>query len=155
MATDASHPTAASARGRYPSPMDDARRTDRALAMAALFGLTAVALGAFGAHGLGSVLAGADDIVLRTGWWETAASYHLAHALAIGLAAWAHDRRPSKVSRAASSLFAVGVVLFAGSLYAMALGAPRWLGAITPLGGLCLMAGWAALAWAALRRPGS
>jgi uncharacterized membrane protein YgdD (TMEM256/DUF423 family) len=131
---------------------DDDRTTDRMLALAAILGLFAVALGAFGAHGLRSLLADASDASERIRWWETAASYHLAHALACGLAAWAHGRRRSRASIASAILFAIGVIVFAGSLYAMALGAPRWLGAITPLGGLSLMAGWIALAASALRR---
>lgn len=132
--------------------------TDRMLAISALLGVTAVALGAFGAHGLRSAIVDAIvdpiDAGDRVRWWEAAASYHLAHALASGLAAWAHDRRASRAAIASAMLFVVGTLVFAGSLYAMALGAPRWFGAITPIGGLSLMAGWIALAIAALRRPG-
>jgi uncharacterized membrane protein YgdD (TMEM256/DUF423 family) len=134
--------------------MNERRTTDRMIATSALLGLSAVALGAFGAHGLRSMIEGAIDAADRTRWWETAAQYHLAHALACGIAAWAHDRRPSRASIAALVLFASGVLVFSGTLYAMALGAPRVLGAITPIGGVCLMAGWIALAVAALQsRP--
>lgn len=131
---------------------DEDRTTDRLLALAAILGLLAVALGAFGAHGLRSMLVDASDASDRIRWWETAASYHLAHALACGLAAWTHARRASRASIASAVLFTIGVIVFAGTLYAMALGAPRWLGAITPIGGVSLMAGWVALAIAALRR---
>lgn len=131
---------------------DEDRTTDRLLALAAILGLLAVALGAFGAHGLRSMLVDASDASDRIRWWETAASYHLAHALACGLAAWAYARRASRASIASAVLFTIGVIVFAGTLYAMALGAPRWLGAITPIGGVSLMAAWVALAIAALRR---
>jgi uncharacterized membrane protein YgdD (TMEM256/DUF423 family) len=133
--------------------MNERRATDRMIATSAVLGLSAVALGAFGAHGLRSMIEGAIDASDRMRWWETAAQYHLAHALACGLAAWVHDRRASRASIAAIVMFTAGVIVFAGTLYAMALGAPRWLGAITPLGGLSLMGGWIALLVAALRRP--
>jgi uncharacterized membrane protein YgdD (TMEM256/DUF423 family) len=126
--------------------------TDRMIATSAVLGVLAVALGAFGAHGLRSMIVDAIDASDRMRWWETGAQYHLAHALACGLAAWAHDRRPSRASIVAVVLFTLGAIVFSGSLYAMALGAPRWLGAITPLGGLCLMGGWIALLTAAIRR---
>jgi uncharacterized membrane protein YgdD (TMEM256/DUF423 family) len=108
-------------------------------------GFLAVALGAFGAHGLQARLAGAADGAKRLGWWETAAHYHLLHALALGLVAFVVGRVP--LARFAGMAFVLGTLLFAGSLYAMALGGPRWLGAVTPLGGLSLLAGWALLAW--------
>ena len=129
------------------------RPADRWIAVAAVMGFTAVALGAFGAHGLEGALAGATDAAERLEWWETAARYHLMHALAVGLTAWAHERRPSRASTIAATAFVIGVAIFAGTLYAMALGAPHWLGAITPLGGVSLLVGWAALAVSALRRP--
>jgi uncharacterized membrane protein YgdD (TMEM256/DUF423 family) len=110
--------------------------------LGAVLGGVAVALGAFGAHGL---QARVDAQAL--GWWETAARYHLAHALAL-LAVAAHPAAP----RHAGWLFVAGILLFSGSLYAMTLTGARGLGAITPLGGLCLIAGWLALALA--RPPG-
>lgn len=112
-------------------------------ATAALLGLIGVALGAFGAHALQSRFS-----TEASAWWETATFYLLVHAaaaLAVGLAGraglmqvggWAH---------------VLGAVIFAGTLYAMALGAPRWLGAVTPIGGTALLAGWAIIAIAALR----
>ena len=128
------------------------RSTDRSIVIVALLGFSAVALGAFGAHGLRSMLGAASDATDRIAWWETGARYHLAHALACGLAAWAHERRPSRAALAAGALFTLGTIVFAGTLYAMALGAPRALGAVTPLGGLSLLGGWVALGLAA-RRP--
>ena len=105
-----------------------------------------VALGAFGAHGL---KARVGPELLET--WETAARYHLVHALALLATAWAASRWPGPAVSAAGWLFLVGVVLFSGSLYAMTLTGVRALGAITPLGGLCFIAAWLSLAFAAWR----
>jgi uncharacterized membrane protein YgdD (TMEM256/DUF423 family) len=77
--------------------------------------------------------------------WHTAVQYHFWHALAFALAAM-------MCSRWAAWLFAAGVVLFCGSLYAMALGAPGWTGAITPVGGVCFILGWIALGLAMMRK---
>lgn len=115
------------------------------LAVSGISGFLAVALGAFGAHGLKSRLADVADGAKRLAWWETAAHYHLLHALALGLVAFVVARAPA--ARFAGYAFVFGSLVFAGSLYAMALGGPRWLGAVTPLGGLGLLAGWATLAW--------
>lgn len=114
---------------------------------AALLGFLAVALGAFGAHGLKSRLGALPDGVERLEWWKTAAQYHLAHALALALAAGLFG--DTRAGRAACVAFVLGIVLFAGSLYTMTLTGTRWLGAVTPLGGLALLAGWACLAVAA------
>jgi uncharacterized membrane protein YgdD (TMEM256/DUF423 family) len=130
----------------------DARTTDRLIAVAAVCGFLGVALGAFGAHGLRAMLASVENGAERLAWWETGARYHLTHALAIGLAAFVHERRPSRLAYASAAAFVIGIVVFAGTLYAMALGAPRWLGAITPIGGVSLLAAWAMLGIAALRR---
>lgn len=121
------------------------------LILAGLVGLTAVAAGAFGAHGLDRSLAATADGAERLGWWRTGAQYHLAHAAALGIAAWAAGRTTGAAPAVAGWCFLAGVVLFSGSLYAMTLGAPRWLGAVTPFGGLSLIAGWAALVWAGVR----
>lgn len=108
----------------------------------ALLGASAVAMGAFGAHALRGILsAQAQEI------WHTAEQYHFWHALAFALAAMLPERR----GRLAAALFAVGVVLFCGSLYALALGAPRWIGAITPFGGIAFIVGWIALGVAVMR----
>ena len=109
---------------------------------AGLLGATAVALGAFGAHGLKERLALLPD---APGWWQTATIYLLIHAVALGaivlpqggrLAAWQ------------THCWGWGSIIFSGTLYAMALGAPRWLGAITPVGGLLLIVGWVLMVWA-------
>jgi uncharacterized membrane protein YgdD (TMEM256/DUF423 family) len=115
------------------------------LSVSSVSGFLAVALGAFGAHGLQARLADAADGAKRLSWWQTAAHYHLMHALAIGLVALLVARVPQ--ARFAGFGFGLGTLLFSGSLYAMALGGPRWLGAVTPLGGLGFLAGWAVLAW--------
>jgi uncharacterized membrane protein YgdD (TMEM256/DUF423 family) len=108
-------------------------------------GFLAVAFGAFGAHGLQARLADAADGAKRLGWWQTAAHYQLVHALALAAVALLVARVPQ--ARFAGFGFVLGSLLFSGSLYAMALGGPRWLGAVTPLGGLGFLAGWAVLAW--------
>jgi uncharacterized membrane protein YgdD (TMEM256/DUF423 family) len=107
--------------------------------LAAALGFVGVALGAFGAHGLRERLSPAMLEVYRTG-----VLYHLLHAvalLAVALGA-AHLARP----RAVAALFTAGVVVFSGSLYVLAVTGVRGLGAVTPLGGLLLMAGWVTLA---------
>ncbi len=112
-------------------------------------GFLAVALGAFGAHGLKRKLAPLADGADRLAWWETAAHYHLTHALALGLVAFLVARAPSTAANASGWLFLAGMLVFSGSLYAMTLTGVRVLGAITPIGGLCLLAGWASLGFAA------
>jgi len=107
---------------------------------AGLLGAIAIALGAFGAHGLKERLALIPEAL---GWWETATFYLLTHAVAVG-AVSARSPWPAR-------LWTVGAVIFAATLYALALGAPRWCGAITPLGGSSLIAGWVMLAWTARR----
>jgi len=118
------------------------------MAWAGGLGATGVALGAFGAHGLKNTLEAAG----MTEVWKTASHYQLLHAAALlGLAAWMRAGKDPAGPRAtwAVRLWATGTVLFAGSLYALALGGPRWLGPVTPLGGICLILGWGAAAWAA------
>lgn len=121
------------------------------LALSAINGFSAVALGAFGAHGLRKKLADAPDGGRRLEWWQTGASYHLAHALAIGLAALVDGHIPGSLPEAAAWAFVAGILLFSGSLYVMTVTGVRALGAVTPLGGLCLLVGWGCLLWAALR----
>lgn len=99
----------------------------------ALLGFTAVALGAFGAHGLKNILSAYDTSAI----WQTAVLYHLAHAVA---SLWASDRRP-----AVAWVWAAGIAIFSGSLYLLAVTNIRWLGAITPIGGTLLLIGWAML----------
>lgn len=102
-----------------------------------LAGASAVVFGAFGAHALKAVLDGPHREL-----WHTAVEYHFWHALALVAAVWC---RPGKASQIAIALFALGIVLFSGSLYALALSAPRWIGIVTPFGGLAFIAGWIAL----------
>lgn len=117
----------------------------RLRAAGALAAALAVGLGAFGAHGLKDRLAALPP---AAGWWETATLYLLTHAIAV-------VALPAEASRGARLLLLVGALVFAGTLYAMALGAPRWLGAVTPLGGTALIAGWLTLALGGFRRPAS
>ena len=114
-------------------------------------GFLAVALGAFGAHGLAGRLQELADGAQRLEWWRTAAHYHLVHALALGLAAWVAGQIPGALPRVAGWAFLGGILLFSGSLYAMTLTGIRGLGAVTPLGGLGLLAGWVCLFLAAWR----
>ncbi|MGO4701216.1 DUF423 domain-containing protein [Dyella sp. 2RAB6] len=112
--------------------------------LAGFAGASAVILGAFGAHALRGVL---DQ--RGTELWHTAVNYHVWHALALCLALFFLEAPQRRRTVAA---FAIGIVLFSGSLYALALGAPRWFGAITPLGGVAFIAGWMLLGWGASRR---
>lgn len=105
------------------------------MALAALSGALGVAAGAFGAHGASGQAAE---------WLRTGGQYQLIHAVA-ALVALKYDARLS------AWLFVAGALVFAGTLYLMALGLPRWLGAITPIGGAALIAGWVCLAWGAMR----
>ncbi len=103
---------------------------------AALSAALAVAAGAFGAHGAASVEAAE--------WLRTGGMYQLVHAVAAVALASRHPR--------SAMVMLVGAAVFAVTLYAMALGAPRWLGAVTPVGGVVMIAGWACVAWTELRR---
>lgn len=110
----------------------------------AVSGFIAVAAGAFGAHALKTRI-GPD--LLAT--FETAARYQMYHALALLAVAWAASNAPGRAVNAAGWLFTTGTVIFSGSLYALALSGMTWLGAVTPFGGVCLLGGWACLAWSA------
>jgi len=110
--------------------------------LGALSGFIAVALGAFAAHGLKSRLA--PDLLAV---FETGARYQFYHVLALFAAAWVLERGGGGAARAAGWCFVAGTLVFSGSLYALALSGLRWLGAITPLGGLAFLAGWLLLAW--------
>ncbi|NJN81058.1 MAG: DUF423 domain-containing protein [Caldilineaceae bacterium] len=113
--------------------------------LASLLGALAVALGAFGAHALESRLT-----VESMQTFQTAVRYHFYHVLALFVTVFAIGRWPeSNLSTAAGWLFVAGILLFAGSLYLLTLTGVRWLGAITPLGGVAFIAGWLCLAWVA------
>jgi uncharacterized membrane protein YgdD (TMEM256/DUF423 family) len=120
--------------------------TERWFAIGAWLGASGVGLGAFGAHGLKNRVP-AEMVAV----WETAARYQVLHALALLATGWACERWPGAFASGAGWLFLAGVAVFSGSLYALALTGVRWFGAITPLGGLCLIAGWVCLAMAAMR----
>ncbi len=115
--------------------------------IAAINGFLAVAAGAFGAHGLeGRVSPRALEI------FQTGAHYHLTHALAMGLAALVNRTSPAaKPARIAAWLFLAGIVLFSGSLYFLGVTESYALVLVTPVGGVCFLAGWAYLAYAAYR----
>jgi uncharacterized membrane protein YgdD (TMEM256/DUF423 family) len=113
----------------------------RAFRFAAAFGFLAVALGAFGAHGLKAILVQNNTLDV----WETAVLYHFMHALMLLFLA---ARQPWPKGPWIS--FAVGIVIFSGTLYTLALTNLRWLGAITPIGGFAFLVGWA---WLMLKPP--
>ena len=106
----------------------------------------AVAIGAFGAHGLAARVSEQD---LAT--FEIGVRYHMYHALALLAVGWAQTRWEGPAIQVAGWLFVAGIVVFSGSLYVLVLTGQRWLGAITPIGGVALIAGWAVLAWATFR----
>ena len=121
------------------------------IAIAGLLGAVAVAAGAFGAHGLRDII---DPQALD--WWKMATSYLLTHMVGVlALAGLSATREPAMTrptyQRAALCMVA-GAVVFSATLYAMALGAPRWFGAVTPVGGVLMIAGWLLIFAGALQR---
>ncbi len=115
--------------------------------LGSVFGFIAVALGAFASHGLKGRLA--PDLLAT---FEIGVRYQMYHALALLGVAWAHTRWPGTLVNASGWLFVAGILLFSGSLCVLALSGARWLGAITPFGGLAFLAGWVCLAAAAWPR---
>lgn len=116
------------------------------VALGATFGGVSVLLGAFGAHALRARLTPED---LAT--FEIGVRYQMYHALALFVVAWATTQWDSPAIPAAGWAFVTGIVVFSGSLYVLVFSGMRWLGAITPIGGVAFLIGWALLAWAALR----
>lgn len=114
------------------------------ISIAAINLAIAVGLGAFGAHGLKRV-ASPEQLA----WWQTATLYLLIHAL--GLLVVGLLIKLNLATKSSVWLIQIGVIIFAGSLFAMALGAPRWFGAITPIGGVLMICGWLWLAFSAAR----
>lgn len=114
--------------------------------MAALSGAIGVGAGAFGAHALRAKL---EPRMLEV--FETGARYQMYHAIALLGVAWVASRWPGSTATAAGWLLLAGTILFSGSLYAMALTGVRGLGAITPLGGVCFIAGWICLGLTAMK----
>ncbi len=120
----------------------------RLLLLAALFGFLTVALGAFGAHALDSRL-GAQAL----GWWAKAVHYQGLHTLALLACGLLGLHAPGRALAVAGWAFALGILLFSGSLYLLAVTGLRWLGAVTPFGGSALLVGWVALGLAARKAP--
>jgi len=121
--------------------------TDRQLTiLAACNMIAAVGAGAFGAHGLKRMLS--PDLLAV---WQTGVLYHLVHALGLLAVALLGARFGSALLSAAGMVMFAGIVLFSGSLYLLAVTGTRWLGAITPLGGVAFLVAWALVAWAAWR----
>jgi len=117
------------------------------LILGSINGFLAVALGAFAAHGLRNAI---SPELLNT--FQTGVQYHMYHALALlGVGLLALYYPAQSAVRISGWLFVLGIVLFSGSLYVLALSGIRWLGAITPLGGVAFLAGWTLLAWSMLR----
>jgi uncharacterized membrane protein YgdD (TMEM256/DUF423 family) len=125
----------------------------------ALLAAAAVGLGAYAAHGLEKQIVSLGyeaDLAKRLAWFETGAKYQMYHAVALILTGVIAERRESrKILGLAGVLFVLGILFFSGSLYAMTLLGPnwKWLGAITPLGGLSFIVGWVSLAIGARGKP--
>lgn len=118
--------------------MSDRARLVRLGSLAMALG---VALGAFGAHGLKATLA--PDLLAI---YETGVRYHLVHGLGVFFAAWLAGEDQTRAARLAGVLFIIGILVFSGSLYLLALTGVRALGAITPIGGVAWIAAWTILA---------
>ena len=113
--------------------------------LGSILAFSAVLFGAFGAHALRETLSAHDSIQT----WETAVRYQMWHALALILLSMI--RLAQSIPKMTGPCFAVGSLLFSGSLYGLALDGPKWLGPVTPLGGLCLMMGWMLLAYSSYK----
>ena len=110
------------------------------------FALIAVITGAFAAHALKTRLS--PDMFTT---FEVAVRYQMYHALGLIVVAWAASQWSSQLITASGWLFVAGIVIFSGSLYILSLTGVRWLGAITPIGGVAFIIGWGCLLWAAIR----
>jgi uncharacterized membrane protein YgdD (TMEM256/DUF423 family) len=120
----------------------DSPQPDRLFAtLGAVFMAVGVGLGAFGAHALKARLSVGDLAIFETG-----VRYQLLHALGLFAVAWASTRYSTVWVASAGWLLTVGIIVFSGSLYALVLTNTRWLGAVTPIGGLAFILGWLALA---------
>ena len=121
--------------------------SQRFLILGTVFAGSGVAAGAFGAHALKEIL---DPPSLQV--FDTATRYQMYHALGLCIVSWAIDRYPEQRLEQVGWLFAVGILLFSGSLYVVALAGIRWLGAATPIGGLAFLSGWILLGWRIWRK---
>lgn len=117
------------------------------LSSAALSGFLSVSLGAFAAHGLKQHIS-PESLTI----WQTGVQYQMYHALGLLAVGLLYQSQASKALKLSGLAFILGSFLFSGSLYALALGAPKMLGIITPFGGLSFLVGWAALLMHSLRR---
>jgi uncharacterized membrane protein YgdD (TMEM256/DUF423 family) len=124
----------------------------RLVLLAAVTGFLSVALGAFGAHALVAFVSGMTDAADRLRWWDKAVHYHQIHALLVlALAVWPTDtKRQGALRRRACIAALIGILVFSGSLYTMALTGIRVLGAVTPIGGVAFLSAWALAGFAAL-----
>jgi len=122
------------------------------IAVAALSGAVSVVVGAFAAHGLPATDAGNRARQLL----QTGSQYEIVHALVIlaTVALAATGKLDGRMATVALWLFLVGSVVFPGSLYSLAFGGPRWMGAVAPIGGTAFILGWLSLVWAAIKAPG-
>jgi len=118
----------------------------RFLALGSILAGLGVAAGAFGAHALKDIL---DPPMLQV--FETATRYVMYHAFGLCIVSWAIDRYPEQRLEKSGWLFLIGILLFSGSLYVVSLAGIRWMGAVTPIGGLAFMTGWLLLAWGVWR----
>lgn len=116
--------------------------SQRFLILGTVFAGSGVAAGAFGAHALKGIL---DAPGLQV--FDTATRYQMYHAFGLCIVSWAIDRYPEQRLEQTGWLFTIGILLFSGSLYVMSLAGIRWLGAMTPIGGLAFLAGWILLGW--------
>lgn len=135
---------------------------EKFIRLAAIFGAAAVAIGAFGAHGLKSLFVTRQlDAEYLLGIYEKGVQYHFYHTLALGLVGLLLRQHPGNRGLTwAGWLFMAGIVCFSGSLYLLAcrdvLPFPvGWAGPVTPLGGMCFIAGWVALLFGATKNPGN
>ena len=113
--------------------------------LGSILALSAVLFGAFGAHAIRETLSAHDSIQI----WETAVRYQMWHALALILLSM--NSLKYSIPKMTGLCFVVGTILFSGSLYGLALDGPKWLGPVTPLGGLCLMIGWLLLVYSSYK----
>jgi uncharacterized membrane protein YgdD (TMEM256/DUF423 family) len=116
--------------------------TNSFVTIGAIFAFMGIGIGAFGAHAVKNTISPASLIIYQTG-----VQYHLVHALALVLV----GILGAKISPWVGKLFSIGICIFSGSLYALALTGIKWLGAITPIGGVCFLAGWALLAYSSTK----
>ena len=116
------------------------------LVFGAILAGSGVAAGAFGAHALKEIL---DAPMLQV--FETATRYVMYHAFGLCIVSWAIDHYPAQRLQKSGWLFIIGILLFSGSLYIVSLAGIRWMGAVTPVGGLAVLAGWILLGWGVWR----